>query len=146
MPGRVTKLLGPVSMLVELEDGRVWKRHMDHVKISNSGESYSDIQASAGSDAAAESDGELKRESEDSAMVPSNPATGTTPHAVPTPPATDTTPHSDHILLLMTLLLVLILLLLMTLLPISILLLHRLSFEGVLDKGRRQTDMRININ
>ena len=30
-------------------------------------------------------------------MVPSNPATGTTPHAVPTPPpATDTTPHSDH--------------------------------------------------
>ena len=69
---------------------------MDHVKISNSGESYSDIQASAGSDAAAESDGEFKRESEGSAMVPSNPATGTTPHADPTPPATDTTPHTDH--------------------------------------------------
>ena len=32
LPGRVTKLLGSVSMLVELEDCRVWKRHMDACK------------------------------------------------------------------------------------------------------------------
>ena len=68
---------------------------MDHVKVSNSGDNYSDIQASTGSDASAESDKELKRESEDSAMVPPNPAPGITPHTDPTLPATDTTPHTD---------------------------------------------------
>ena len=64
LPGRVIQTLGPVSVLIKLEDGRVWKRHIDHVKVASSEEEYSDIQASAGSDASFESDEECQSKNE----------------------------------------------------------------------------------
>ena len=32
VPGVITQQLGPVSYLVKLNDGREWKRHIDHIK------------------------------------------------------------------------------------------------------------------
>ena len=32
MPGRLVESRGPVTFLVELNDGRIWKRHIDHIK------------------------------------------------------------------------------------------------------------------
>ena len=97
LPGRVIKSLGPVSVLVKLEDGRVWKRHIDHVKVASSEEDYSDVQASAGSDASSDSDEECQSEnesfksedcdssSENSSVSPSNPISNPIPPAAPVP-------------------------------------------------------------
>ncbi len=35
IPGVVLKQLGPVSYLVDVSDGRTWRRHIDHLKIRN---------------------------------------------------------------------------------------------------------------
>ena len=32
IPGTVTKQLGPVTFFISMDDGQVWKRHIDHVK------------------------------------------------------------------------------------------------------------------
>lgn len=32
-PGVVVKRLGPVSYLIQLRDGSVWKRHSDHIRV-----------------------------------------------------------------------------------------------------------------
>ena len=99
LPGRVISSLGPVSVLIKLEDGRVWKRHIDHVKVASSGEDFSDIQASAGSDISMESDEECQsgKESvksedsdsppapENSSVSPSHSTVDSTPPAAPMP-------------------------------------------------------------
>lgn len=33
IPGVIVKQLGPVSFLVDIGEGRVWKRHVDHLKV-----------------------------------------------------------------------------------------------------------------
>ena len=32
IPGQITEPVGPVSFLIELEDGRIFKRHQDHIR------------------------------------------------------------------------------------------------------------------
>ena len=33
IPGVILKQLGPVSFLVDVGEGRTWKRHIDHLKV-----------------------------------------------------------------------------------------------------------------
>ncbi len=43
IPGVILKQLGPVSFLVDVGEGRTWKRHLDHIKVRDLPDPVSDL-------------------------------------------------------------------------------------------------------